>query len=357
MVLNLTEKLLIKAKKIIPLVIVGVFFVLIIKYTVGIMLPFILGFLIAAIMKYCAGDLMKLTGLSSKSSQIVCLVICYIIFSVLMYFIFRLATVEIVKLFEKIPLIYEDIIYPFFVKISEGLINYKNENKFTELIISFLNGTEAKLTALVVELPIKIAEYTAKIAMNIPEILINIVVTVIASFFICADFENIMLYFKSKIPHKFIESISELKSIFRESVLKLLKCNLIIFLITYSQIFIVLFLFNIKYSFAIAALISVLDLLPLIGTASILVPWGIIELFKGKIALAIGLVVLSLITIIVRNIIEPKIIGKNSGIPAILSLAAMYIGLKLGGVLAAIALPFCLIFLKAFYDNWYNKIK
>ena len=136
----------------------------------------------------------------------------------------------------------------------------------------------------------------------------------------------------------------------------MLGCYIIIFLLTFLELFVGLSLLGIRNSAALAITIALADILPLIGTGTILIPWGIISLLIDRAPLAVGLFTLYLIITIVRNIIEPKIIGKNIGLHPLLTLSSMYIGLKIGGIFWAVLLPILLMIIKILNDNGFFQM-
>lgn len=102
-------------------------------------------------------------------------------------------------------------------------------------------------------------------------------------------------------------------------------------LITLVEVWIGLLVLRVDYAFVLALLIAFADLLPILGTSSVLVPWAIFELLAGKFALGIGLLILTVILWILRNFTEPKIVGKQLGIHPVISLISMFAGVKLLG--------------------------
>ena len=90
---------------------------------------------------------------------------------------------------------------------------------------------------------------------------------------------------------------------------------------------------------AIAAVIALLDLLPVIGTGSVLIPWAVLALLGGESGLGWGLIVLYLVITVARNFLEPRIVGSSIGLPPLLSLVCVYAGLRLFGVLGAVLMP------------------
>lgn len=89
---------------------------------------------------------------------------------------------------------------------------------------------------------------------------------------------------------------------------------------------------NINYAFLLAFLVSMLDFLPLFGTGTVLIPWALIKLLSGKYALAAGLALLYVLTQVVRQVIQPKIVGDSMGLPPLWTLIFLYLGFKVHGI-------------------------
>ena len=118
-----------------------------------------------------------------------------------------------------------------------------------------------------------------------------------------------------------------------------LRACLLLGLLTFLQIFIGLALLRVPYAFILAFLIALVDFLPLLGTGIILLPWATVCLLLGKLRLGIGLLILYAVSSVVRQILEPKLIGEGLGLHPLVSLAAMYAGLRLFGVWGMILAP------------------
>ncbi|MBQ9151494.1 MAG: sporulation integral membrane protein YtvI [Clostridia bacterium] len=118
-----------------------------------------------------------------------------------------------------------------------------------------------------------------------------------------------------------------------------LRACLLLGLLTFAQMFIGLALLRIPYAFILAFLIALVDFLPLLGTGIILIPWAAVSLLLGEIKLGIGLLVLYAVSSVIRQILEPKLIGEGLGLHPLLSLVSMYAGLRLFGVWGMILAP------------------
>ena len=96
---------------------------------------------------------------------------------------------------------------------------------------------------------------------------------------------------------------------------------------------------GVKYAVLFAFIVALLDALPLIGVGTVLVPWSIYQLMFGNVRLGIGLIILFVAHEVIRQFIEPKIVGKNLGIHPVLSLILLYSGYILFGFYGLIFIP------------------
>ena len=96
----------------------------------------------------------------------------------------------------------------------------------------------------------------------------------------------------------------------------------------------------------VALLIAIFDILPVLGTGGIMIPWAVLSLLGGEITRGLSLLALYLIVTVIRNIIEPKIVGKQIGLHPVLTLMSMFVGTTLFGVVGLFGLPILLSLLR-----------
>lgn len=196
--------------------------------------------------------------------------------------------------------------------------------------------------------------YTAK---QIPSILIAMLVTVISCCFMTADYERITNIIKGMFPQEKRYLFSKTKRILITSLGKLLKAYAVIVLITFTEILLgltvmrILGVYNSNYIFVIAILTAVLDILPIFGTGTILIPWAVYELISGCNGFGFGLILLYVVITIIRQIIEPKLIATQLDLPPALTICAMYIGLQIFGFAGMFLLPITLFCVKLLNDE------
>ncbi len=182
-----------------------------------------------------------------------------------------------------------------------------------------------------------------KVVTGGPSLLIATIFSIVASCYITKDYRKIVNFILCQLSDKRKELIINIKKLFVTNILKMLRGYIIIMFITYVELFIGLSILKVDYAAIVAAIIAVLDILPVLGTGTVLIPWFAISLLMGNVWMGVGVILLYIIITIVRNVIEPRIIGKQVGLPPIVTLIAMYVGLKIFGVFGMLLLPVTII--------------
>lgn len=176
-------------------------------------------------------------------------------------------------------------------------------------------------------------------------ILISFIFSVVASCYITKDYRKISNFILNQLDTRKQKIIVNAKNLFVTNILKMLRGYIIIMFITFMELFIGLSILKMEYASVLALIIAFLDILPVVGTGAVLIPWGLISVIMGNIWTGLGLLILYVVILIIRNIIEPRIIGQQVGLPPIVTLLAMYVGLKTFGVLGMMLTPVAVIIL------------
>ena len=126
----------------------------------------------------------------------------------------------------------------------------------------------------------------------------------------------------------------------------------LILFITFCEIFLGLSilkaagLYTGGYIFVIAVCTALLDILPVFGTGTVLIPWAVFSLITHKIGLGIGLIIIYALITVIRQVVEPKLVSANVDMHPVVTLMAMYLGLQIFGVIGLIILPITLVVIK-----------
>ena len=219
---------------------------------------------------------------------------------------------------------------------------------------SVLGGFFTNFDFSVLSKPVSGVLNTAK---QIPSILVGVLIAIIASCFMTTGYDEIVLFIKRQMSPQRRMVLSAAKEIFFSSILKLLKSYAIIICITFAEMFIGLSVFkligiyNSDYVASVAIVVALIDIFPVLGTGTILIPWAIISFITGQIGMGIGLIVLYAVITVIRQIIEPKLVAANLGLPPIVTIMCMYIGLQLFSVLGVFIMPLLVTVVKLMNDR------
>lgn len=194
------------------------------------------------------------------------------------------------------------------------------------------------------------------VVKNIPSIIIGVVIGIIACILFTKDYARVVKFIKLQLPDKHKNLLSETKKVFSSTILKMCRAYGLIMFITFCENFLGLSVLNLigvmdnSYVFVIAIGIAVFDILPVAGSGGILIPWAIVALVSGNVGQCIGLLVIYAIITVIRQYIEPKIVGNSLGVHPLVTLAGLYFGLKLFGFMGMFIVPICVMTVKAFND-------
>lgn len=173
----------------------------------------------------------------------------------------------------------------------------------------------------------------------VPRALLFILITVISSIYFSLDLERINAAVKKLLPHRAFEVAVKIKDGFLNIFVRYIRSYLLLMGITFIEMVAGLFILHAPYPILLAMVIAVLDLLPVIGVGTVLLPWAVWCLISGESALGIGLCVLFIVHTVLREILEPKILGKNLGVHPILTLIILYVGYSVFGFIGLFLVP------------------
>lgn len=195
------------------------------------------------------------------------------------------------------------------------------------------------------------------VVKNIPSILISIVIATVSLILFTKDYDFIVGFIKKQLPDGRQNALSEMKKVFSKTILTMFKAYGLIMLITFLELFLGLSILsmagilNNKYYVLIALGTAIFDIMPVAGSGGVLIPWAFISLVTGNYKLAIGIIVIYVCITVIRQYIEPKIVGSSLGVHPILTLMGLYFGLKLFGFIGMLIVPLSIMTLKAFNDS------
>ncbi len=318
---------------------------LFLKYAVFVVMPFIIGFAVAAVLNPAVRFFCGKFDMKRKPTALLLLLLFYATIGMLATVLVVRMTVTVGAVSEKLPGLYADTVEPALGKAFEYVnrliarFDRVPDNEIADALTTFFNSLKSSIGDAVSNISVRAITALSGLAASVPKFIIELLFAVISSFFFIIDYENLIGYIKSRLPERAIGIMTDLRDKFFVTVIKYIRSYALIMLITFAELFLGLVLLGAENAALYAVLIALFDVLPVVGTGAIMIPWAIIELIRSNLRYGIGLIVLWVVVTVVRNIIEPKIVGTQVGLHPLLTLISMFVGSKLFGFFGLIALP------------------
>lgn len=317
--------------------------VLIVIYLCIYFWPFMVGILVALMLEKSINFIIKKTKMSRKTIGTIMVILFYIIFICIVYLIISALIKESISISIGIPDIYNEVKIKYtniYIKLLAFI------NKAPDTVMNSIYNIGLKLLDQVIILSTDIINGIVNFVMFLPKLMIYIIITFLATLFLVTDRRAILKLANNVFPNKLTKKVFNVVSMSIKSLGGYLKAQCTIICITFVELFIAFLFLKQEYPLTLALIVAIIDALPILGTGTVLIPWAIYSAITGNMALGIGLLVTYVIILIIRQLFEPKIVGKNIGIHPFLTLLAMYIGFTIFGLLGLIIGPVVMVIFK-----------
>ncbi|MBR4141902.1 MAG: sporulation integral membrane protein YtvI, partial [Firmicutes bacterium] len=212
------------------------------------------------------------------------------------------------------------------------------------------NNILGSLASWVASLSRSLVGYAQRLALGTPKFFISLIFCIVSTVFLSMDYPNITYFFLGQFPEKSQQTILEAKNYLLKTIGGMLKSYGLIMFITFCELNIGLRIIGVEDATVLSLIIAIFDILPALGTGGIMIPWVVIELVQGNVMLGVKLLLLYAFITVVRNILEPKIVGESIGLHPVLLLISIYVGGTILGPMGIIIMPFTLIVIKKLND-------
>ena len=268
------------------------------------------------------------------------LVLYLILAGVIVLVISRVAD-SAVRLAAGAPAFYENSVVPGINRLYERILalSARVDDSVVATVQASLPNLISSIGSAVTSFSARLVSWLTSLATRLPSIMLNTLITMIATVFIAVDFDRIKQFIRRNLKEKNLRMVVNVKNSFLDMIWRFLRSYFLIFLITAAENTIGLWIIGVRHPLLIGILIGVCDAFPVVGSGTILIPWAVITLITGSVARGVGLLALYLIITVVRQIIEPRIVGQRVGLRPIVTLTCMYAGTRLFGGVGLFALP------------------
>ncbi|MGM9573987.1 MAG: sporulation integral membrane protein YtvI [Hominicoprocola sp.] len=319
-------------------------FYLVFRYLFWWLLPFLLALGVAAAVEPVVAYLrVHLRFRRSFSALLLTLVLLFLLGGLLSLLGTTLAN-QAYALLKKAPLLLErvpQLLDAFFARLdgySAAFPQWLRDSLYGA-VMQVLSDAESFFS----DLTGRFLSFLGSFAAALPRRVLSGATTVLAVYFTIASYPTLCRMLKARLSGRTIRSLRLFRSGVTQSLSRYLRAELTISFLTFLQLLLGFFLMRQDYALLLAFLITLLDALPVFGTGTALVPWALLSLLFSSVPKAIALLALYLCTLLVRNVLEPKLLASQAGLPPVASLFAMYLGFCTFGVAGMIAFPFLLL--------------
>jgi sporulation integral membrane protein YtvI len=289
------------------------------KYLFELFLPFIIAYTIAAMLQPAVRFLCKHAKVPKKLSVLVLVLVVTTLIFLLCYLILDRVYTELTVLSQNV----------------KGFIDYvRNDKEYAKTLIDKINSVipfvdmrdrlgkiwenldaemEAWLLSVANNLSGSVLPILGGIIAFVPNALLVIAVVILSTYYFAVDYKKINSFIIAQLPEKAANGVRVFKQEFVGTILKFLRAYGLIILITFLELFVGFTILGIKYAFLIALITSVIDILPILGTGTVLIPWAVILLLTGDYYTGVALIIIYIVTTVIRELSSRRLSANISG--------------------------------------------
>ncbi len=329
-------------------VLIFIFLFMLFKYALPVLLPFIISFGIACAVRRPAEFLHEKTGAGKNFLSVLLglalLALCgYLVGVCVWKLISELSSFAkgIVERREEIlesTAGFSERLDEFLARIFPGAHAGAEElrQKLSALISDGVKNIVSAITT-------KIPAFVGSIFSTLPKMLFFIGATVLSCFYFCLDFDKMRDFIKNNLSRAPLAALTKFKRASFSAVGKYMRASFIIFILTAAELTVGFLFIGVKYALLLAVVTAFIDMLPVFGSGTVLIPYAVYGFLSGNFRIGVGMIILYVIVTLVRQLAEPRIMGKNLGVHPIVSLTAVYAGYSFFGVMGMIFLPITIV--------------
>lgn len=325
-------------------------------------MPFVLGWIIACIAGPLVRFLESKIRIKRKAGGVVVMVSVIALVVLGCYAILSFLATQITGLVTELPQFWDNILTS---AEQNSHLSGILERFFPQNVAASLSGIGKELGVYIGEIiagfgtqDSSALEAVGNVARQVPAVIIGIFMCFLSAYFFVSDKNHVVQELRERIPETILTKVDRFVGTLKKVIGGYLVAQVKIEVWVYILIVIGLFILKVPYGILIALAIACIDILPVFGSGFILWPWAIVAAFGQNYRLAIGLVILWGLGQLVRQMIQPKIVGDSVGLDPLPTLVLLYIGYKFGGFAGMIlAVPIGIIFISLYEDGIFDTAK
>ena len=326
-------------------------------------MPFVIGWILSVIAGPLVTFLEKKLKIMKRLGSAITIILVLALCIGLIYLIISQIWEEISVLIRNFPSMYHDLERGLSQIGTQGSTLFE---RFPEQIqnswATLMNNLDDTASSLIGRIGEPTIEVAGNVAKRIPSVMIGTIVAFVSAYFFIADKENLGEWVKKVVPKSITSRLLLVGENLKYAMGGYFKAQFKIMGVVFAILLVGFTLMQIRFSILLAIAIAFLDFLPFFGTGTALIPWAIYKFLVGDYKMVAALVILYGVTQLVRQLIQPKLVGDSMGLNPLYTLFLLYLGYRVGSVLGMIfAVPIGLILLNLYqagaFDYILNDVK
>ncbi len=323
-----------------------------IKYLLPLLMPFVIGLIVAALLRRIIDAIAQKAHIKRAFVSIFILLIFYSVIALLTIYISANVFYFLKDIFNRLPAIYTEVANSIEPALEDETRNILLQFPEIEVYLEdIFNSISNSIFSVITTASTTVVGTITGFAGRVPSILINFLFTIVSSFFFTIDYHRIAGFVMRQFPKDRREMILKLKDNVIGTLGKFIKAYATLIIITFAELSVGFLILRIPNPFLIAGIVAFVDILPILGTGAVLLPWTIIAFIFGNNPMAIGILILYIIVTIVRQTLEPKVVGQQIGLHPVVTLLCIFAGAQLLGVVGLLLFPITATILKKMNDE------
>ncbi|MEE0072188.1 MAG: sporulation integral membrane protein YtvI [Lachnospiraceae bacterium] len=321
-------------------------------------MPFVIGWILSVIAGPLVTFLEKKLKIMKRLGSAITIILVLALCIGLIYLIISQIWEEISVLIRNFPSMYHDLERGLSQIGTQGNTLFE---RFPEQIqnswATLMNNLDDTASSLIGRIGEPTIEVAGNVAKRIPSVLIGTIVAFVSAYFFIADKENLGEWVKKVVPKSITSRLLLVGENLKYAMGGYFKAQFKIMGVVFAILLVGFTLMQIRFSILLAIVIAFLDFLPFFGTGTALIPWAIYKFLVGDYKMVAALVILYGVTQLVRQLIQPKLVGDSMGLNPLYTLFLLYLGYRVGSVLGMIfAVPIGLILLNLYQAGAFDYI-
>lgn len=311
------------------------------QYLLPALLPFLVGALVAVLLRPLACAIQRGTGMRYRPSAVAAALLFYGLAGLLFSSLGFLLVAQTISFFARLPQLFAESLLP-----AAGSLWQSGVQLLARLLPaagSWMTQLSQWLTAAVAEalsqLSAGVLRSLTGLLTGLPGLVFSLFLGVLSSFFILLDHDQIVTFLFRQLSPRLQRLTHSSKEFLLSTGRNVIKAYFLLMLLTFAETAVGLWLLGVEYYAVMGLVVAVVDVLPVLGSGAVLLPWGTWLLLSGRVGQGVGILLLWGLVTVVRTIAEPKILGDRIGLPPLVTILSMYLGLRLFGFAGLVLTP------------------